>query len=98
MQMIERVNFHWFHLQNDADEIGCVAEVAIIQEQFNTGLMTISINVLDLPSVETRRPTDDTMDLVNQAIQGENEISDNAQLGDQRTIDEHGQTYVVPFL
>jgi hypothetical protein len=48
---------------NDADEIGGVAQVTVMQKKFDSSIMTILVNVIDASSVETRGATDNTMDL-----------------------------------
>ena len=57
------VDFLRLDLGNDADEIGGVAQVTVMQKELDSAIMTILVDVLDTSSVETRGTTDNTMDL-----------------------------------
>jgi hypothetical protein len=57
------VDFLRLDLGNDADKIGGVAQVTIMQKKLDSSIMTILVDVIDTSSVETRGTTDNTMDL-----------------------------------
>jgi hypothetical protein len=49
--------------RDDANQVGCVAQVPIMQKQLDSSLMTIFVNVINTTSVEARGAADDTVDL-----------------------------------
>ena len=57
------VDFVRLNLGDDGDEICGIAQVTIVKEQLDTGLVTILVDVIDTSSVETRGTTDDTVNL-----------------------------------
>ena len=50
-------------LGNDGDQVGGIAEIAIVQEELHAGRMTVLVEMVDAASVEGRRTTDDAVDL-----------------------------------
>ena len=60
----EVINLVGPRLLHDADEVGRVRHVAIVQNEFKFCIMRILVNVFDPPSIEGRGPTLQTMDLV----------------------------------
>lgn len=57
------VNFLRLDLCDQGDEVGGIAKISVMQKEFNTSLMTISVQVINTPSVETGCSTDDTVNL-----------------------------------
>ena len=46
------VNFSGLNLGNDGNEVCRVAKIAIVQEHFDPGIMTISVDVINTPRVK----------------------------------------------
>lgn len=59
----EVVNLGGLDLGNDPDEIGRIAQVAVVEEELHSGLVAVSVDVVDAARVETRRPADNPVDL-----------------------------------
>ena len=57
------VNFGGLDLRDDGDEVRCIAQVTVVEEQFDSGLVSVLVDVIDTTRVETRRTTNETMDL-----------------------------------
>jgi hypothetical protein len=55
---------------NDGNQVGGVAKISVMKENLDSGLMTVSVDVIDTTSVEARRTTDNTVDL-KKKIKGE---------------------------
>ena len=51
--------------RNDGDKVGGIAKITIVQKQLDTSLVTIFVNVFNTTSIEARRTTNDTVDLVD---------------------------------
>ena len=66
------VNFIGFHVRNDCNKIGCIAQVAIMKKKLDAGLVAVAVDVINTASVEGRRTTDDAMNL-----------SDNGEISEQ---------------
>lgn len=62
------VNFGWFHFRDDADKVGGIAQISIMQVELDSSLVTIFVDVVDATGVETRRTTDNSMDLVKKRL------------------------------
>ena len=60
----EIVDLVGLRLLDDADQIGGVGQVAIVQDEARIGIMRILVEMLDPPGVEARRPTLDAVHLV----------------------------------
>ena len=59
----EVVNLGGPDLSDNGDEAGRVAQVAVVEEKFDSSVVTISVDVVDTTSVETRRTADNSMNL-----------------------------------
>jgi hypothetical protein len=59
----EVVNFGRLDLGNDSDEVRGIAKIPIVQKQLHPRLVTIAVDVVNTPSVERGRTTDDPVDL-----------------------------------
>ncbi len=57
------VNFAWLDLGDDGNKIRSIAQVTIMKEQLYTCLVAILVDMVDASRVETRRTTDETVDL-----------------------------------
>jgi hypothetical protein len=60
----EVVNFGRLDLGNDSDEVRGIAKITIVQKQLHSRLVTIAVDVVNTPSVERGRTTDDSVDLI----------------------------------
>lgn len=63
------VYFFWFDFGNDGDEIGGVAQVAVVKVELDAGFVPIFVDMFNAPSIETRRTTDNAMDLQKDQIE-----------------------------
>lgn len=57
------VDFGRLGVGNDGDQVGGIAQVTVMQIQLHSSLVSVTINMVDAAGVETRRTTDDSMDL-----------------------------------
>ena len=60
----EVVNFGRLDLGNDSDEVRGIAKITIVQKQLYSRLVTIAVDMVNTPSVERGRTTDDSVDLI----------------------------------
>ena len=58
------VNFGRLDLRNDSDEVRGITKITIVQKQLHPSLVTIAVDVVNTPSVERGRTTDDSVDLI----------------------------------
>jgi len=49
---------------DDGDEVGGVAEVTVVEEELDSALVAVAVDVVDAAGVEGRRTTDDAVDRV----------------------------------
>jgi hypothetical protein len=70
----EIVDFGGFHLAQQAQQVGRVRHVAIVQEQARSGVVAVAIEIVDALGVEQRRPAFDAVDDVPAAQQEVGEI------------------------
>mmetsp|Transcript_47033 Transcript_47033/g.87364 ORF Transcript_47033/g.87364 Transcript_47033/m.87364 type:complete len:234 (+) Transcript_47033:55-756(+) len=59
------VNFRRTDLGNDGDEIGGIAEVAIVKVELDASLVAVLVDVVDTAGVEGRGAADDAVNLVS---------------------------------
>ncbi len=57
------VHLGGFYLGDDPNQIRRITEISIMQKEFHTRLMSVPVEMIDPTSIETRGPTDDSMDL-----------------------------------
>jgi hypothetical protein len=57
------VDFIRFNLVNESDQVCCIAEITIMKINLDSSFVTVSVDMVDTTCVETRRTTDDSMDL-----------------------------------
>mmetsp|Transcript_8555 Transcript_8555/g.17855 ORF Transcript_8555/g.17855 Transcript_8555/m.17855 type:complete len:212 (-) Transcript_8555:116-751(-) len=57
----EVVDFLWLNLGKNGNKVSGITEVTVVQVQFYSGLVTVLVEVIDAPGIETRRTTDDTV-------------------------------------
>ena len=55
------VDFRWAYIGDDGNEVSCITEITIVEEQFDTSLMPVFVNMVDTSCVECRSTTDDSM-------------------------------------
>ena len=58
------VDFIGLHIGDDGNKIGCIAKITIMKEELHTGFMTVTVDVVNTASVERRRTTNDSMNLI----------------------------------
>jgi hypothetical protein len=58
------VNLVRLHQLNDADQVGRIGEIAVVQEQLDAALVRILVQVIDAIGVERRRAPLDAVNLV----------------------------------
>ena len=46
------VNFIGLHIGNDGDEIGSIAQVTVVEEEFDSGFVTVAVDVVDAARVK----------------------------------------------
>jgi hypothetical protein len=59
----EIVNLGRFACGNDIDKIGGIAQITVMQKELDARFVPIAINVINATRIETRRTTDNAMDL-----------------------------------
>ena len=57
------VNLIRLHVGNDGNKIGSIAQVTIVEEELDSRIVTVAVDVIDAARVEGGRTTDDAMDL-----------------------------------
>lgn len=55
----------WSNVGDNANKIGCITQIAIMKEELHTGFMTVTVDVVNTASVERRRTTNDSMNLID---------------------------------
>eukprot|EP00581_Thalassiosira_minuscula_P028288 CAMPEP_0183751564 /NCGR_PEP_ID=MMETSP0739-20130205/1813_1 /TAXON_ID=385413 /ORGANISM="Thalassiosira miniscula, Strain CCMP1093" /LENGTH=78 /DNA_ID=CAMNT_0025987807 /DNA_START=51 /DNA_END=284 /DNA_ORIENTATION=+ len=58
------VNLIRLHIGNDGNKIGSVAQVTVVEEELDSSIVAVTVDVIDTSSVERGRTTDDAMDSV----------------------------------
>ena len=88
----EIVDFGRLHLLDDADQVGAVGEVAIMELEADVGLVQVAVEVIDPSGVEGRGAPLDAVDLVALAQQQFGEIGAvlSGHAGDQCDLVGHG--------
>ena len=59
----EVVDFGGADLGNDGDQVGGIAEIAVVKEELDAGGVTVLVEMVNAAGVEGRRTTDDAVDL-----------------------------------
>lgn len=59
----EVVDFRGADVGDDGDEIGGIAEVTVVKEEFYSSLVSVFVDVVDASSIENGCTTDDTVHL-----------------------------------
>jgi len=57
------VNFGGLRFGNNSDEVGCITQIPIVQKELDSGLVTVTVNVVNTTSIEARGTSDNSMDL-----------------------------------
>ena len=57
------VDFAGLHSADDVDEVGRIAEIPVVEEELDTGLVAVLVDVVNAPSVEGGGAADDAVDL-----------------------------------
>lgn len=57
------VNLIGFDIGDNCDEVCSVTKISIVEEELNSSFVTVTVDVINSPSVKRRRSTDDTMNL-----------------------------------
>lgn len=60
------VDFIWFDIANDGNQVGGIAEVTVVEKELDARIVTVSVQMIDTTSVETRRTTYNAMDLMRE--------------------------------
>lgn len=58
------VNFIRFDVSNNGDEVRRVTKIAVMKEKLHSGIMTVTVDVINTTCVEGRTTTDDAMNLL----------------------------------
>lgn len=57
------VDFSGSDISDDGDQIGSITKISVMKEEFHSGFVSVSVDVVDSASVEGRGTTNDSMDL-----------------------------------
>ena len=57
------VDFGWADVGDDGDEVSCIAKITVVEEEFDSGLVPVFVDVIDTAGVECGCTANDTMDL-----------------------------------
>ena len=55
------IDFSWAYVGDDGDEVSGITKITVMEEQFDTSLMPVSVDVINASSVESGRTTDDSV-------------------------------------
>ena len=58
------INLSGLDIRNDGDQVGGVAEITVVEKDLDSGLVAVSVDVIDTTSVEARRTADDAVYLL----------------------------------
>ena len=95
------VNLGGFDGADDGDQVGRVAEIAVVQKELDPRLVAVAVEAVDTSRVEARGATNNTMDLFLSSSSARKRVRlcgcvrglDDAQLGNSRS-----RTYRVTLL
>jgi len=60
------VNLGRLYFRNDGNQVRGIAKIPIVQKQLHPSLVTISVDVVNTPSVKRGRTTDNSVDLMRE--------------------------------
>lgn len=75
----EVVDLGRLDIGDDRDQVGGVAKISVMKENLDSGLVSVSVDVVDTSSVKARRTTDNSMDLRREVMVREAIVSFDLQ-------------------